>query len=124
MPSSLRLAAIPHPRKPFWFYLPAKALAATFLLPVKLPDLWSHRSAQRDRIPGGYYREEQRQWEALLAACPALAAQAQGDAASFPSPVEALEALLQLEDQVAENRVVLHWPQGQSLRLAGRASAS
>ena len=36
--------------------------------------------------------------------------------------VEALEALLQLEDQVAENRVVLHWPQGQSLRLAGRGT--
>jgi hypothetical protein len=36
-------------------YLPAKALAAILLLPVKLPDVWSHRSAQRDRIPGGYY---------------------------------------------------------------------
>jgi SAM-dependent methyltransferase len=36
-------------------YLPAKALAAVLLLPVKLPDLWSHRSAQQDRIPGGYY---------------------------------------------------------------------
>ncbi len=75
------------------------------------------RTARRDLA------EEQRQVEALLTACPALAAQAQGEAASFPSPVEALEALLQLEDQVAENRVVLHWPQGQSLRLAGRASA-
>ena len=75
------------------------------------------KTARRD-LP-----EELRQLESLLAACPALAAEAQGEAASFPSPVEALEALLQLEDQVAENRVVLHWPQGQSLRLAGRASA-
>ncbi len=68
--------------------------------------------------------EEQQQLEHLLAACPALAVQIQDDAAEFPSPIEALEALLQLEDQVAEDRVLLHWPQGQSLRLAGRASAA
>ncbi len=36
-------------------YLPAKALAAVLLLPVKLPDLCAQRSAQKDRIPGGYY---------------------------------------------------------------------
>ncbi|MBM4089832.1 MAG: hypothetical protein FJ276_10480, partial [Planctomycetes bacterium] len=68
--------------------------------------------------------EELRQWEAVLAACPALAAQTEDRTAAFPSPVEALEAMLQLEDQVAADRVVLHWPQGQRFCLAGRASAS
>ncbi|MDZ7619837.1 MAG: hypothetical protein U1E05_22795, partial [Patescibacteria group bacterium] len=68
--------------------------------------------------------EERRRYESLLTDCPSLAAQTEEDTAYFPSPIEALEALLELEDQVAENRVVLHWPQGQSLRLAGRASGS
>ena len=76
------------------------------------------KTARRDLL------EEQQQLGCLLAACPALAVQVQDDAAEFPSPIEALEALLQLEDQVAEERVLLHWPQGQSLRLAGRASAA
>ena len=76
------------------------------------------KTARRDLL------EEQQQLGRLLAACPALAVQIQNDAAEFPSPIEALEALLQLEDQVAEERVLLHWPQGQSLRLAGRASAA
>ncbi len=69
-------------------------------------------------------KEERRQYETMLVDCLSLAAQTEDDTACFPSPIEALEALLELEDQVAENRVVLHWPQGRSLQLAGRASGS
>lgn len=36
-------------------YLPAKGAAALALFPLKWPDLLSHRSAQQDRIPGGYF---------------------------------------------------------------------
>ncbi len=76
------------------------------------------RTAHRDLA------EERSRLEALSVDCLALSAQTEGDTACFPSPIEALEALLELEDQVAENRVVLHWPQGRSLQLAGRASGS
>lgn len=37
------------------FYLPAKGLGAALFLPIKLLDLVSDFSAQRDRIPGGYF---------------------------------------------------------------------
>lgn len=36
-------------------YLPAKGFASVALLPLKWPDLLSHRSPQKDRIPGGYF---------------------------------------------------------------------
>jgi hypothetical protein len=35
--------------------LGAKALAALILLPLKLPDCWTGRCSQKDRIPGGYF---------------------------------------------------------------------
>ena len=76
------------------------------------------RTARRDLA------EERGRYERLLADCDSLATQVQDDTGYFPSPVEALEALLELEDQVAENRVVLHWPQGRSLNLAGRATGA
>ncbi len=76
------------------------------------------RTARRDLA------EERGRYERLLADCASLATQVQDDTGYFPSPVEALEALLELEDQVAKNRVVLHWPQGRSLNLAGRATGA
>ncbi len=69
--------------------------------------------------------EELRQQEDVIGACPEMAARAENDTSiCFPSPFEALEALIELEDLLAAQRVVLHWPQGRSLNLAGRASAS
>ena len=69
--------------------------------------------------------EERRRQEDVIGACPEIAARAEnGESICFPSPVEALEALIELEDLVAEERIVLHWPQGRSLNLACRASAS
>ena len=68
--------------------------------------------------------ELQRQADAI-GACPEIAARAENDISiCFPSPIEALETLIELEDLVAEQRIVLHWPQGRSLNLAGRATAS
>ena len=37
------------------FYLPAKTLAAIFLLPIKLVDPLTRKSNQKDRIPAGYF---------------------------------------------------------------------
>ncbi|MCA9211606.1 MAG: DEAD/DEAH box helicase, partial [Planctomycetales bacterium] len=68
--------------------------------------------------------EERRRQEAVIASCPELAARAAtSESFCFPSPIEALEALVQLED-LGDKEVELHWPQGHGLRLAGRASAS
>jgi len=69
--------------------------------------------------------EERSRREEVIAACPELSARAEEDVSILlPSPIEALEALIELEDLVADGRVVLHWPRGQTLTLAGRASAS
>ncbi len=69
--------------------------------------------------------EELRHQEDAITACPEIAARAENDTSiCFPSPFEALEALIELEDLLATERVVLHWPQGRSLNLAGRATAS
>jgi superfamily II DNA or RNA helicase len=69
--------------------------------------------------------EELRRQEDAISACPDIAARAENSRSiCFPSPLEALEALIELEDLLAEERIVLHWPQGRSLRLAGRATAS
>ncbi len=69
--------------------------------------------------------EELRRREEAIGACPELAARVDDDASiCFPSPYEALEALVELEDLSAADRIVLHWPQGRSLNLAGRATAS
>ncbi|MFV2067073.1 MAG: DEAD/DEAH box helicase [Pirellulales bacterium] len=69
--------------------------------------------------------EELRRQEEAIRACPEIAARAENDTSiCFPSPIEALEALIELEDLLAAERIVLHWPQGRSLKLAGRATAS
>ncbi len=69
--------------------------------------------------------EELRRQEDVIGACPELTARAENDMSiCLPSPIEALETLIELEDLVAQQRIVLHWPQGRSLNLAGRASAS
>ncbi len=68
--------------------------------------------------------EEQKRLDELIAACPDIAARLeQGESIYFPTPIEALEALLQLEDLFAKDRIVMHWPQGRTLNLAGRAAA-
>jgi len=69
--------------------------------------------------------EELRRQADVIGACPELAARAENDTSiCLPSSIEALETLIELEDLVAQQRIVLHWPQGRSLNLAGRASAS
>ena len=69
-------------------------------------------------------KEEIKQQADVVAACPAIAAQADDETICFPSATEALETLLDLEDMVADDKLVLHWPQGRSLQLAGQASGS
>lgn len=44
--------------------------------------------------------------------------------ATFPTPIEALELLLDLETLAESNSVTLHWPKGRSLQVAGRATES
>jgi len=69
--------------------------------------------------------EETRREAQVLAACPEIAARIDGsNSICFPSAVEALEALVELEELVGQQQVVLHWPQGGRLSLAGSASAS
>ena len=69
--------------------------------------------------------EELRLQEDTISACPEIAGRVENDTSiCFPSPFEALEALIELEDLLATERIVLHWPQGRSLNLAGRATAS
>lgn len=62
----------------------------------------------------------------VVAACPSLAAVAGGrlDAFEFASADEALEMLLEIEPLREQGKLALHWPQGQSLRVAGSADAS
>ncbi|VAX39137.1 DNA/RNA helicases, SNF2 family, partial [hydrothermal vent metagenome] len=68
---------------------------------------------------------EKKAREKVINACPEIASHAEDDVSvSFPTPIEALEALVELEDLVIKKQLTLHWPQGQSLSLAGRASAS
>ena len=67
--------------------------------------------------------EELKRQDEIIAACPEIAARLEDESSiAFPTPAEALEALIQLEDLQKEKQIVLHWPQGQSLKLAGRAS--
>lgn len=69
--------------------------------------------------------EEVNRLEEMIAACPSIASRLEfGWTAGFPSPMEALDMLLQLEDQVSQKRVVLHWPQGNGWEVAGRAAES
>ncbi len=66
--------------------------------------------------------KERQYMDAVLNACPAMAAYVVEDGAvALPTPVEALETLLQLEELVTSKTIELHWPQGRSLTLAGQA---
>ncbi len=77
------------------------------------------KTAKRD------LHEERRRLAAVTAACPAIAARTESDASiCLPSPIEALETLIELEDLASSQGIVLHWPKGRSLTLAGRASTS
>lgn len=77
------------------------------------------RSACRDLA------EEKSRANALIESCPSLAESVDGPD-DFPTAIEALEMLLELEDYNAshDNALVLHWPQGKSMTLAGQVSAS
>ncbi len=69
--------------------------------------------------------EERRRLAEVTAACPAIAASAENEPSNcFPTPIEALEVLIELEDWASSQGIELHWPQGRSLNLAGRASAA
>ncbi len=61
----------------------------------------------------------------VMAACPELAARLSNQTSlALPSPLEALETLVELEDLFAKKRIVMHWPKGRSMNIAGSASAS
>lgn len=63
--------------------------------------------------------------QALIEQCAGLSSHlTESWSATFPTPVEALDLLLDLEPLVDSQAVTLHWPKGRSLRLAGRASES
>ncbi len=69
--------------------------------------------------------EEKNRLRDVTAACSEILTRLDEDySACFSTPVEALEALIQLEDLQQEQQLVMHWPQGQRLKLAGRASES
>lgn len=57
----------------------------------------------------------------IMAACPALANDSDGklSAAEFSFADDALDMLLQIEPLREAGKLVVHWPQGQSLRMAG-----
>lgn len=77
------------------------------------------RSACRDLA------EEKRRVADLLECC-SLLSDIDAETDDFPTPLEALEMLLELEDYNSShgNSLILHWPQGQSMTLAGRVTAS
>lgn len=61
----------------------------------------------------------------LLDQCSALSTHlTQSWTATLPSPIEALELLTDLEPLAHSGSVLVHWPKGRSLRLAGEASES
>lgn len=72
-------------------------------------------SAVRDLV------EETRLLGALQSECPFLSSEGPS---ILPTPVESLEAVLQLDRLRAAERVVLHWPQGGTMRVAGEVSTS
>ncbi len=71
-------------------------------------------------------KREVRLTREIVAACPIMADRTDGILSpfEFPSPDDALELLLQIEPLREDGRLVIHWPQGQSLRLAGSVDAT
>ncbi|MBL8818797.1 MAG: DEAD/DEAH box helicase [Planctomyces sp.] len=57
----------------------------------------------------------------IVEACPVLAMNSDRkcSAAEFPAADDALEFLLQIEPVRASGNLIVHWPQGQTLRIAG-----
>ncbi len=63
--------------------------------------------------------------QALIEQCPTLASHlTESWTAMFPTPIEALDLLLDLDPFAQSEIVTVHWPKGRSLRLAGQASES
>ncbi len=63
--------------------------------------------------------------EAVVDQCQAIASHLTASwSAAFPTPIEALELLNDLEPLGQAKTVTMHWPKGRSLRLAGQASES
>lgn len=63
--------------------------------------------------------------QALIDQCTGLSSHlTESWTATFPTPVEALDLLLDLESLVDSQAVILHWPKGRSLRLVCRANES
>ncbi|MDX1928589.1 MAG: DEAD/DEAH box helicase [Pirellulaceae bacterium] len=76
-------------------------------------------SAQRD------LSLEVKQAQALIDQCETLPGHlTQAWSATFATPIEALELLLDLEPLTQSDSVTIHWPKGRSLRLAGLAQES
>ena len=76
-------------------------------------------SANRDLLA------ETQNAQALIDRCDGLASHlSESWTATFPTPIEALELLLNLESLSDPDAVILHWPKGRSLRLAGQATES
>lgn len=74
-------------------------------------------------------REFQREFELareIVAACPSLAtlADAELSPCEFPVAESALEMLMEIEPLRQQGSLVVHWPQGESLRVVGQASSS
>ncbi len=62
----------------------------------------------------------------VVAACPSMALLADENLSpcEFPSDESALEMLMELEPLREQGLLVVHWPQGESLRVVGRVAAS
>lgn len=62
----------------------------------------------------------------IVAACPSLSRNSDGKLSAFEFSFadEALDMLLEIEPCREKGKLVIHWPQGQSLQLAGSADAS
>ena len=66
-------------------------------------------------------KQEYKRAQEIVAACPSLANVANGElsAAEFSFADDALEMLLQIEPLRDVGKLMIHWPQGQSMRIAG-----
>ena len=62
----------------------------------------------------------------IVAACPSLSKISDGKLSAFEFSFadEALDMLLETEPLREKDKLIIHWPQGQSLRMAGSADAS
>jgi superfamily II DNA or RNA helicase len=70
-------------------------------------------------------RRETKLANEVVAGCPSLANLSEGQLSpfEFPTAEVALEMLLEIEPLREQGKLVIHWPQGQSLRVAGSVDA-